>query len=276
MENYSYSNISYILAAIIFIFGIIGFYIPSYVFKKNQKNIKFKINANIIGIKINLNKFISAIESFASGIFLAISLVHILPDALSSNFGNKGDNNKILLLIIFGIGFLFFLFIDHFPDYFSFCKNNNENKEREINIYVIIFSWISLIIHSFFAGVAMGFSANNIRILVGIFFAIIFHKYFVSFSLTTKFLKTNKSNFSIFLFMTIFSLATPLGIILSQTIKVPDVAAFLLIFSAGMLLYLGTLHELDHSTLIVNCCRWQNFLFVIMGFLGMSALAFWS
>ena len=136
-------------------------------------------------------------------------------------------------------------------------------------------SCLTLAIHSFFMGSAMGFSLTMNATLF-LFLAIILHKFQESFALA-QLLADKKINRPWVWFIG-FTLTTPLGILMATFIGLPSdshslIAESTLGCSAGTLLYLGTLHGyLPNGNEKPQCCNQTAFLGFILGVLSVSAL----
>jgi zinc transporter ZupT len=119
--------------------------------------------------------------------------------------------------------------------------------------------------------------------LAGVFIillAILAHKWAESFSLSVQINKTTLSIKSSLIIFFIFSIMTPLGIMLGSSIASMSSLHPLLepIFSAlaaGTFIYIGTLHGLSRSAMI-QCCNLKHFSFLILGFVLMAVVAIWT
>lgn len=210
-------------------------------------------------------------ESVAAGVFLSVALIHMLGTA-SDQFYQLSYHYPFAFLLA-GVTFLFLLWLEHIGREIAVHKG-------EASGAFAILATIMLSVHAFLMGAALGLSAS-ISIAVVILFAILAHKWAESFSLA---IQINKSNFSfrmnIFLFC-IFSLMTPLGIILGTTATTelhnyPLLEPVFSSLGAGTFLYLGTLHGLENATLVKKCCDLKRFYFVILGFVIMAVVAIWT
>lgn len=210
-------------------------------------------------------------ESLAAGVFLAAGLIHMLGDA-SNKFYELSYHYPFAFLLA-GITFLFLLWLEH-------IGREITQQDGEASGAFAILATVMLSIHAFLMGAALGLSAS-LSVAIVIFFAIIAHKWAESFALA---IQINKSHFSFqmnALLFVIFSLMTPLGILLgtSATTTLHQYPLLEPIFSSmasGTFLYLGTLHGLENATLIKQCCDLKRFYFVILGFAVMAVVAIWT
>ena len=248
--------INLIFAVFIFFAGVLGIFIV--------KLFLFNINT----------KHLRILDSFASGIFIAIGIVHFLLSALKLiNFNNI--NNEIIIMIIFVGTFLFFLGYEHLLSFFSH-KNNHKSARTTLPLI-----FISLAFHSFIIGIGSAF-INFSNILITFCIALFLHKFFIVVSLATKLKKNNFSFKVIVITILLFSLVTPIGIILGGVLenfvtviyKSHWILAIILSFSGGILFFIGTCHGLSKSVIIECCCNFKNFIALLFGFFLTSLLAF--
>lgn len=210
-------------------------------------------------------------ESLAAGVFLSVALIHMLGSA-SDDFYQLSYRYPFAFLLA-GVMFLFLLLLEHIG------REIAEHKGDTSGAFAIL-ATVMLSVHAFLMGAALGLS-GSLSVALVILFAIVAHKWAESFSLA---IQINKSNFSFkynMILFCLFSLMTPLGIVLgvSATTTLKNYPLLEPIFSslaAGTFLYLGTLHGLEKATLITKCCDLRRYLFVILGFAIMAIVAIWT
>lgn len=210
-------------------------------------------------------------EALAAGVFLSVALIHMLGDA-SNTFYQLSYRYPFAFLLA-GVMFLFLLLLEHIG--------------REIVVHqgdasgsFAILATLMLSVHAFLMGTALGLS-TSFSVGIIILLAILAHKWAESFSLAVQ---INKSHFSFkteMLLFFIFSLMTPIGILLGATATTalsnyPLLEPIFSSLAAGTFLYLGTLHGLENATLVKNCCDLKRFYFVILGFAIMAVVAIWT
>ena len=209
-------------------------------------------------------------ESLAAGIFLGASLIHMLGDA--SNAFYHHSLHYPLAFLLAGIMFLFLLLLEH-------IGREMVAHHGSSNAFAIL-AVLMLSIHAFLMGAALGLSVS-LSVAIVILLAILAHKWAESFALA---IQINKSSFShkinIILFL-VFSVMTPLGILLGASATAalnyhPLLAPIFSSLAAGTFLYLGTLHGLEKATLITQCCDLRRFFFVILGFSIMAVVAIFT
>ncbi|HLB56402.1 MAG TPA: ZIP family metal transporter [Coxiellaceae bacterium] len=210
-------------------------------------------------------------EALAAGVFLSVALIHMLGTA-SAQFYKLSYHYPFAFLLA-GVMFLFLLLLEHIG------REIVSHKGDASGAFAIL-ATIMLSVHAFLMGTALGLSAT-FSVAFILLLAILAHKWAESFSLA---IQINKSNFSFkmntFLFC-IFSLMTPIGIVLgaAATTALNNYPLLEPIFSslaAGTFLYLGTLHGLENATLVKQCCDLKRFYFVILGFAIMAVVAIWT
>jgi len=210
-------------------------------------------------------------EALSSGIFLGISLLHMLNNG-EKNFLNHGYNYPVAPLIS-GIVFLLLLFFEH-------IGKEIYHRKGDKSISFTILSLLLLSVHSFLSGIALGFS-DSITIILIILFAIIAHKSLVSFALAIQINKSNLTFFKSFLLFAIFCLMLPLGAFIGSIINI-HISQYIFFggifnsLSSGTFLYLGTLHGLNKAVMIEKCCDLQHFIYMLIGFFIMSFIAIWT
>lgn len=210
-------------------------------------------------------------EALASGVFLGAGLIHMLGDA-SSTFTENGIDYPLPLLIA-GVVFLILLWLEH-------LGRELYHHEGERAPGFAILAVIMLSIHSFLAGAALGIS-SDLSVFIVILMAILAHKWAASFALSIQINKCNLSTKAGFIAFIIFALMTPTGIVLghifTQSMQTkPLLPATFSAMAAGTFLYMGTLHGLNRSVMVKQCCNLKNFSFVILGFALMAIVAIWT
>lgn len=209
-------------------------------------------------------------ESLACGVFLGAGLIHMLGDA-SQGFTAIGYHYPFALLIA-GITFLLLLLLEH-------IGRELYEHEGAASAGFVLLSVFLLAVHSFLEGTALGLS-TTVSVFILVLFAILAHKWAVSFALA---IQINKSNLSIqlgILLFIIFALMSPLGILIGNVIVLDShhqlLQPIFTALAAGTFIYLGTLHGLKHAVMIDKCCDLKRFFFVVLGFSIMAIVAIWT
>ena len=168
--------------------------------------------------------------------------------------------------------FLGFLLLEHV------AKELYHHPEQSKSAFAIV-AFIMLSIHGFLAGAALGIT-SSISLAVIVFIAILAHKWAESFALALQLTKAPfRFLFALSLFI-IFALMTPLGIFTGSYIvesleHLHFIEPTFLALAAGTFLYLGSLHGLEKSVLISECCNLNVFFYVIAGFSLMALIGLW-
>ncbi|MFC4892030.1 ZIP family metal transporter [Pseudofrancisella aestuarii] len=208
-------------------------------------------------------------DALANGVFLGAGLIHMLSDS-ASDFEDLKVSYPFPFLIA-GVTILLFLLLEHVGGTLS--KSNKGNLS-----FMAIMATIMLSIHSFFEGAALGISELSVAFVL--FIAIIAHKWAASFALAININKTNLKFIVRLMLFSTFVIMTPLGIIFGQAahnyVSNPFVEPTFTAIAAGTFIYMGTLHGLDKSVLIKDCCNTKQYTFVIIGFAIMAIVAIWT
>lgn len=209
-------------------------------------------------------------DALASGVFLGAGLIHMLSDS-AGDFSELNIDYPFPFLIA-GITILLFLLLEHIGGALS--KSNKGNLS-----FMAIMATIMLSIHSFFEGAALGLS-EQLSVALVIFLAIITHKWAASFALAISINKTSLRFLARLILFIIFVFMTPLGILFGQAahnyVSNPFVEPTFTAIAAGTFIYMGTLHGLDRSVLVKDCCNTKQYSFVIIGFSIMAIVAIWT
>ncbi len=136
--------------------------------------------------------------------------------------------------------------------------------KENISVFLLL---ISLSIHSFLEGIALGVLNQNKEIFY-MLLAIVFHKWVEAISIGINLSKSILDKKLLYLVIIMFSLTTPfgiiLGILLEKTGKI--VEAIFLALSAGTFLYISA-SEVVVEEFSVSRNKFQNFIGFILGIL---------
>lgn len=176
-------------------------------------------------------------EALATGIFLGVGLLHMLPDA-SMSFVQANHSH----IMAYGITLLMFcvlLFFEMFVNKRTFLGQYSAGHIADLTIVYVL-----LALHSFLAGFALGI-ASHTSILITLAIAIFIHKWLVAFALAIK-LHELPLRKALLLYLG-FALSTPLGIAAGMlfghnVIHYQLCEAVLLSATAGTFVYLGSVH----------------------------------
>ena len=216
-------------------------------------------------------------EAFASGVFIALSQLLMLPAANHILYHKVYPNAKFPIAgFVCVVAFFLMLVLDHIAMHVAHKAQTGEDAEAPSPAAIPIIMTIMIAIPSFFLGTALGVSADTAALIIAV--AIMAHKGSAGFALALKMVRSALPRKWAFVIYIAFACATPLGILVGADVKEilagPGVLAFkgfVLAGAAGVFLYMSVLHELRHTPLIVSCCTVKGFICMLSGF-GLTAL----
>ncbi len=141
--------------------------------------------------------------SFAAGVLLGVTFIGMIPAVVEVQGANIGS---LILAGFLGVYLLEKLLVLH-P-----CEVHKEQQRLGLVAY------IGFSFHSIIDGLALGSSMAIPRLGPAVFLAIVAHKLPTTFSLTSILLFRHYSKRVIVLFLSLFSLATPLGTIVAYVL----------------------------------------------------------
>lgn len=216
---------------------------------------------------------LEAADAFASGIFLGAALFHMLPDAISVFSTTLGNTDYPLAELFCAFGFLILLFLERL----SKCLPHAKNSMNALPYMITLI----LVIHSLIEGAVLGIN-TTLETASIIFLAIIVHKSSESFALAVILNPTQLALKHIILIVSLFSLMTPLGILLGTMLTSIELRSTQLLtagfnaFAAGTFLYMSTLHHINHHERMHESENLFEFLFLLVGIVIMAVLALWA
>lgn len=162
-----------------------------------------------------------------------------------------------LIGVSLSLGFVFMLFVDQLSSGHSHGAPDSNSNGRSSKLTATI----GLVVHAAADGIALGAAATTSRADVEmiIFFAIMLHKAPAAFGLTTFLLSENYERNRIRKHLLAFSIAAPVGAILTfyglsqagkDVLTNINATGITMLFSAGTFLYVATVHilpDLTHS-----------------------------
>lgn len=238
----------------------------------------FSISA--VGIILSLfrtvpEKLLHLLVALWGGTMLSVSLVHILPESL-------GENS--LAIYAFVAGFLTIYLLEelltpHHHDHHHW-DHTHEDPHEHLH-HVVIVSWIAIFLHTIFDGVSISAGLSLSRDLgMSILLWVAVHQIPVSLSLASLLKKSQFWNQMQIFLMCIFSLAAPLGYILSNTFiggASIYIIALTTAFAGGSLLYVSNVELLP----IIHAQSDKKMKYItvalfVFGTVGMSLWAFFE
>lgn len=208
-------------------------------------------------------------SAFAAGVFLALSLIIMLPNGMhlfqKTLPGWPFPLGPLLALL----AFVFLLMLEHVttaPD----LKSDGELQATTPIVPIVMTVMIG--IPSFLLGTALGISKVPEAAIILV--AILAHKGSAGFALALAMMRSSLKHGQVIALYLAFAIATPLGIVLGEELHVyltGDTAnlikAIVLSLAAGVFLFMGTLHEQKHAPLIISCCTPMGFGLMLFGLL---------
>ena len=222
----------------------------------------------LYGFKKIPSRVLNLLIALGAGSMLAVSLVHILPEALEQTE---------LAIYAFMAGFLLIYVIEelltpHAHDH-KHGEHSHEDPHEHFD-HVALVSFIAIFVHTIFDGLAIraGFGLSK-EIGYIILAGVAIHQVPVSLSLAALFRESAFARRTQLFFLGIFALAAPAGFILSDLLIVglgPVFAGIATAFAGGSLLYVSTadllpiIHGQSHGKKVIM-------LLFLIGAIGMSA-----
>lgn len=208
-------------------------------------------------------------KPFACGVFLALSLVMMLPSSIHLLAKAYPKAPIPLTPVVAASVFLLLLFMEHREEELT-AKGRRADDLTSPTIPIIM--TVMIAIPSFLLGTALGVSGTVQAVMV--FLAIIAHKGTAGFALAVKMVRSTLKRSRIFALYTFFALSTPLGIVVGENAQeylsrheMLEIKGFVLAAASGVFLYLSTTHGLRDNPLIVQCRQHRGFIAMSAGFL---------
>jgi zinc transporter 1/2/3 len=210
-------------------------------------------------------------EGLAGGVFLGAALFHMLPDAQSTLKQIYPNLNYPFANLICAFGFCVLLILETVTHYYD-----EQKKQKSLNLVPILLTLL-ISIHALSEGIALGINQQTANIII-IFIAIAAHKSSEAFAVGLQLQKGTLSTNSIFLLFLLFSIMSPLGVLLgsfSHYIAGRNSGVWSGVFNAfaaGTFLYLATLHKLHHAH---EHSKLGELFFTLLGLALMAVVAIW-
>ncbi|XRE42021.1 hypothetical protein ACIVBQ_000225 [Tenacibaculum discolor] len=196
------------------------------------------------------NTFVRLLLAFSGAYLLSVTVLHLLPEV----YHHTDDTKLIGILILIGI------IIQSVLESFS---KGAEHGHIHLHSDSSKFPWllfVSLCIHAFSEGLPIHHADDNLL------WAIIVHKIPIAVVLTTFLLQTKYSKKTIFFFLTVFALMSPLGILVSN--KVPLIEQYHTEITAlivGVFLHISTIILFESTE--NHKFNYKKFAAIILGIL---------
>lgn len=186
-------------------------------------------------LKINLKNMLI----FAGAYIFSITIVHLLPELI-----HQAPNPKMIGIYVLA-GFFMQIFIDFLT---SGVEHGHIHHDHDHQVsFSPLLLMIGLCLHALMDGSVLIFSGDhtNENLSVGMLIGIILHKIPAAIVLISVFLATIKSLKKVFVWLVIFSIASPLGLIFSDYLHSSQIFSqdtFTIIFAivSGNFLHIST------------------------------------
>lgn len=259
---------------------------------------------------VNKVQYMSFLNIFAAGIFLAIGLMTILPEA-TEFLEDLGDDTYAFPWAHFltVVGFLIMFAVEEIIHmYFERTFNNTRSTEvptighamqeengktpvanyngvpnspvhvvketeHQVTMQSAVVLLVALSIHEILEGFSIGALDDPSW---GLFFAILFHKIVESFAVGAAFVRAGTSKVVFWTFMLIYGVTLSLGIAigLAAATTGSTTTGIVLALSAGSFLFIATVEILSEEFGQKAQQRWMRFSALVAGFLLMALLIF--
>jgi len=206
-------------------------------------------------------------QAFASGVFLALSLIIMLPHGLHLFSQAYPDIKYPLAALLAIFAFLSLVALSHVA---VATQAETVALGQLSSPLVPLIITIMIAIPSFLLGTALGISDTAAALMI--FFAIMAHKGTAAFALALAMVRSTMTRFQTYALLGLFICSTPLGILVGADVHYYLVGhaalvakAIVLSLAAGVFLFMATLHEMKHSPIIIHCCTVRGFIYMLAG-----------
>lgn len=218
-------------------------------------------------------------NAFAGGIFLGAGLIHMLPDA-QAGFRELTGSDYPWFALVCCAGFLLILFLEKVLMHHEHSHEDASAFTNDLSVYPYVLM-IVLSIHSVITGIALGTETRIAQAAV-ILIAVLAHKGTAAFALTVSMVRGSVSLRRLIGMVTLFSLMTPIGILLGlgfmEMLSGSSEQMFEAGFdglAAGTFLYVALLDILEKE-FANRVHRYWKFSLVFAGLTVMAVVAVWT
>lgn len=214
-------------------------------------------------------------NAFAGGVFLGAGFLHMLPDGIDNFTAMNTGIDYPLALLVAALGFMLILFIDKF-----FSEDKAQKALADSNRFpAVLFTILAL--HSIIAGMSLGLESDLLSGIV-VLVAIVSHKGSASFALGVNMVNADLGKALIRKTVLIFSMMTPIGVVLGSVISFSENNESSIVFeaifdsiAAGTFLYIATLEIID-ELFEKSELKATKFTLIFAGFALMATIAIWT
>jgi zinc transporter ZupT len=209
-------------------------------------------------------------EAFASGIFLGVAFIHMLPHAIGEFSALYPGIDFPVAELICVSGFVLMMFLER-------LSTTTQRFKTSSAMMPYILAAI-LFIHAFTEGAALGLGGSFAETFM-LFIAVIAHKGSESFAFCVALIRYHLTHARILLLIGIFALMSPFGIGLGTTVSLISHSHFgklaVIIFNAfaaGTFFYISTLHHVYFHQRNECSTGLQEFFYLLLGLVIMSVI----
>jgi zinc and cadmium transporter len=161
--------------------------------------------------KVN-NQYFKLSLVFAGAYLFSLTVIHILPEL----FGQHGDNSYIALYVL--LGFFIQLVLEYFSEGVEHGHLHHHKEEHNHPPYKWVGLLTALCLHAFLEGTLLAHpdTIHSHESSNSVFFGILMHKLPAAFALMSVITCHISARWKTVLILLIFSLASPLGLVLSS------------------------------------------------------------
>lgn len=248
--------------AVVFITGIAGGLLSRWLANSRRSDLIFSLG-----------------NVFAGGVFLGAGLIHMLPDAQAGFAALDSGSDYPWFALACCAGFMVILLIEKVLVQ-QHAHENLDFVARDLSLYPYVLMTV-LSIHSVITGIALGTEARVAQALV-ILLAVVAHKGTAAFALSVSMMRGGVPGPRLLKLIVIFSLATPMGILLGMGFMKLLSGRGEQIFEAGFdalaagsFLYVALLDILQDE---FSRARYRalKFALVLAGLAVMAVVAIWT
>ena len=175
--------------------------------------------------KANLTFFLT----FSGAYLFSITIIHLLPEVFEH--GGHGSMTGVYVLA----GFFIQQILEFFSSGVEHGHMHEHHGEHQHSKWFTINVLLALCIHSVLEGTLLTDKHGE-----SIFFGILIHKAPAAFALVSVLMCHIKSIKKVFLYLTIFALASPFGMIISEVFAKPEMQTVVFAIVAGSFLQIST------------------------------------
>ena len=203
---------------------------------------------------------------FSAAYLLCVTLVHLFPELFEE--AKEHQISSLLIGVFLLLGFLFQKILEYFS---GGIEHGHIHTSTAFRPYTLL---IALCLHALLEGSVIAGTTSHHHHSDHLLFGIILHKMPAAFALTSILLDAKTNIKKTIVFLVIFSLASPLGLLLSELLlsKMPErYTIYLMALVTGNLLHIATIifFESSHKQRF-NVKRWVVILLGILLALGVE------